>query len=139
MLAVITEHAKNDGLIEGVIPLLVDGGLSILRCADDRIIFTEHDLAKTQNLKLILSSFEQLFGLKINFHKSELFCFGEAQDVVNAYTDLFGCGQGELMSQRTHWETPRGRYDEHSSKFSLSIKPKFNQPVGKGITFEGCC
>jgi hypothetical protein len=31
-----------------------------------------------------------------------------------------------LMSQRIHWETPRGRYDEHSIKFSLSMKPKFN-------------
>jgi hypothetical protein len=31
-----------------------------------------------------------------------------------------------LMSHRTHWETPRGRYDKHISKFSLSMKPKFN-------------
>jgi hypothetical protein len=31
-----------------------------------------------------------------------------------------------LISQRTRWETPRGRYDEHISKFSLSMKPKFN-------------
>jgi hypothetical protein len=36
-----------------------------------------------------------------------------------------------LMSQRTRWETPRGRYDEHNSKFSLSMKPKFNRPVGE--------
>jgi hypothetical protein len=36
-----------------------------------------------------------------------------------------------LMSHRTHWETPRGRYDEHNSKFCLSIKPKFNRPVGE--------
>jgi hypothetical protein len=27
--------------------------------------------------------------------------------------------------------TPRGRYDEHSGKFSLSIKPRFNRPVGE--------
>jgi hypothetical protein len=52
----------------------------------------EHDLEKAQNLKIILSAFEQLSGLKINFHKSELFYFGEARDEVNAYTNLFGCG-----------------------------------------------
>jgi hypothetical protein len=34
-----------------------------------------------------------------------------------------------LMSHRTHWETQRGRYEEHSSKFSLSMKPKFNRSV----------
>jgi hypothetical protein len=31
-------------------------------------------------MKLILSMFEQLSGLKINFHKSEIFCFGKAKD-----------------------------------------------------------
>jgi hypothetical protein len=40
------------------------------------------------------------------------------------------------MSQRTSWETPRGRYDEHNSKFSLSMKPKFNRPVGERNYFE---
>jgi hypothetical protein len=37
----------------------------------------------------------------------------------------------QLMSHRTHWETLRRRYDEHNSKFSLSMKPKFNRPVGE--------
>jgi hypothetical protein len=36
-----------------------------------------------------------------------------------------------LMSHMTRWETPRRRYDEHNSKFSLSMKPKFNRPVGE--------
>jgi hypothetical protein len=40
----------------------------------------EHDSAKAVNMKLILSFFEQLSGLKINFHKSEIFCFGKAKD-----------------------------------------------------------
>jgi hypothetical protein len=39
------EPAKSDGLFEGVIPHLVDGGLSILQYADDTILFMEHDLA----------------------------------------------------------------------------------------------
>jgi hypothetical protein len=34
--------------------------------------------------------------------------------------------KGQLMSHKTSLETPRGRYDEHNSKFSLSMKPKFN-------------
>jgi hypothetical protein len=38
MLAIIIERAKNYGLIEGVIPHLVDGGLSILQYADDMIL-----------------------------------------------------------------------------------------------------
>jgi hypothetical protein len=79
MLAIMIERAKSDGQIEGVIPHLVDGGLSILQYADDTILFMEHDLENAKNLKLILSAFEQLLGLKINFHKSKLYCFGENQ------------------------------------------------------------
>jgi hypothetical protein len=33
-------------------------------------------------------------GLKINFHKSELFCYGEAKQRENLYTELFGCDFG---------------------------------------------
>jgi hypothetical protein len=96
MLAIITERAKAAGQIEGVVPHLVDGGLSILQYADDTILFMEHDIEKARNLKLILSAFEQLSGLKINFHKSELFCFGEVQDDANLYAELFGCGLGNF-------------------------------------------
>jgi hypothetical protein len=46
MLAVMIERAKNDGIIEGVIPHLVDWGLSILQYADDTILFMVHDLDK---------------------------------------------------------------------------------------------
>src|SRR3954469_12610924 len=96
MLAILIERAKQDGQIAGVVPHLVDGGLSILQYADDTILFMEHDLDKARNLKLLLSAFEQMSGLKINFHKSELFCFGEAQDETHLYADLFGCGLGEF-------------------------------------------
>jgi hypothetical protein len=93
MLAIMIEHAKMDGQIEGVIPHLVDGGLSIHQYIDDTILFMEHDLEKARNLKLIFLAFEQLSGLKINFHKSELFCFGEARDAGSQYADLFVVGK----------------------------------------------
>jgi hypothetical protein len=96
MLAVMIERAKTDGQIDGVVNHLVDGGLSILQYADDTILFMDHDLEKARNMKLILSAFEQLSGLKINFHKSELFCFGEAQDEAHLYADLFGCRLGQF-------------------------------------------
>jgi hypothetical protein len=56
----------------------------------------EHDIEKARNLKLILSAFEQFSGLKIHFRKSELFCFGKAQEEANLYADLFGCGQRQF-------------------------------------------
>jgi hypothetical protein len=94
MLALLIKRAKDVGTINGVIPHLVDDGLSILQYADDTIIFLEHDLQQAKNLKLILSVFEKLSGLKINFHKSELFCFGQAKDFYEQYSTIFGCKLG---------------------------------------------
>lgn len=72
----------------------MDGGLSILQYADDTILFMENDLEQAKNLKLVLSTFEKLSGLKINFHKSEIFCFGEAKEKVGEYIQVFGCKEG---------------------------------------------
>ena len=58
-----------------------------------------HDVQKARNMKLILSTFEQLSGLKINFHKSEIFCFGKAKDHKVFYSQLFGCGVGKFPSR----------------------------------------
>lgn len=44
MLSILIERAKNNGDFKGVIPHLVDGGLSILQYADDTMLFMEHDL-----------------------------------------------------------------------------------------------
>ena len=73
MLAVIISRAKESGQVEGVIPHLIQDGLSILQYADDTVIFMSHDVQKAINMKLILSTFEQLSELKINFHKVKSF------------------------------------------------------------------
>ena len=80
MLAIILSRAKEEGQIKGVVTHLVENGLSILQYADDTVLFFDHDIEQAKNLKLLLGTFEQLSGLKINFHKSELFCFGQAKE-----------------------------------------------------------
>jgi hypothetical protein len=55
----------------------------------------ENDLEQANNMKLLLCAFEKLSGLKINFHKSELFCYGEEMKMEGQYTELFGCGTGK--------------------------------------------
>jgi hypothetical protein len=77
-----------------VVPHLVDNGLSILQYADDTLIFMDDNLEKAKNIKLLLCAFEQLSGLKINFHKSEIFCFGNAKNSEKKYSQLFGCQIG---------------------------------------------
>ena len=55
MLAILIAGAKEDGQVGGLIPHLVDGGVSILQYVDDTILFLEHDLEKAVNIKLILA------------------------------------------------------------------------------------
>jgi hypothetical protein len=42
-----------------------------------------------------------------------------------------------IVRYSTQLGTPRGRYDEHSSKFPSVVKPRFIQPVGESETSEG--
>jgi hypothetical protein len=96
MLAVLISPAKEAGQIQGVVSHLVDEGLSVLQYADDTVIFMDNDLEKVKNMKLLLCAFEQLLGLKINFHKSEMFCYGAAKTRQNDYAHIFGCDMGSF-------------------------------------------
>ena len=98
MLAILLNSAKVDGQISGVVPHLIDGGLSILQYTDDTILFMDNDLEKARNMKLLLCAFVQVSGLKINFHKSELFCFRNAQDHLDQYVELFGCKSDDFSN-----------------------------------------
>jgi hypothetical protein len=92
MLAVLFAREKDDGLI----PHLVEEGVSILQYGDGTILFMEHDLEKALNMKLLLCIFEQLLGLKINFHKSECFYFRKEKDDEDQYKQILGCESGSL-------------------------------------------
>jgi len=95
MLVLLIKRAKDDGQLRGVIPHLADDGLSII--VDDTIIFLEHDLEQAKNMKLLLCVFKQLFGLKINFHKSKKKnCHGEAKDFEDQDIELVECDGGEF-------------------------------------------
>jgi hypothetical protein len=58
MLTLLITQAKEDVQIMGLVPHLVDGGISILQYADDTILFMEHDLEQAANMKLLLCAFE---------------------------------------------------------------------------------
>jgi hypothetical protein len=107
MLAIIIKRAKSEGQIKGLIPGLVDGlipglvddGLSILQYADDTIFVMDNNLNQARNIKLILSAFERISSLKINFYMSEILCFGQVKDEEQQYEQLFGCGIGSYPFQ----------------------------------------
>jgi hypothetical protein len=64
------------------------------------VLFLDHDIEQAMNMKLLLSTFEQSSGLKINFHKSEIFCFRQANHCEMQYSQLFG---GKLETYPFHY------------------------------------
>jgi hypothetical protein len=75
-LGVMLQTAISKGHLSGVLTYLIPGGVSHIQYADDTVIMTEATKLSIRNLKLILYCFKWLIGLKINYHKSEVFVFG---------------------------------------------------------------
>ena len=67
--------AKSKGLIHGVVEHLLPTGITHIQYVDEIILIVDGFDSSILNLKIILYYFEWLFGLKINFHKSEFFFF----------------------------------------------------------------
>lgn len=139
MLDILINRFKDNGQIKGIIPGLVDGGLSILQYADDTILFMDHDIEKATNMKLLLCAFEKLSGLKINFHKSEIFCFGEAKEMEQQYSQLFGCHSGNYPFR--YLGIPM-HYRKLSNADWRIIEEKFEKKLsswkGKHMSVGGC-
>jgi hypothetical protein len=63
MLSKVVSH----GLVSGLLPNAIPGGVVNLQYADDTILFLDVSLEHARNLKWILASFEKLSGLKNQF------------------------------------------------------------------------
>jgi hypothetical protein len=50
----------------------------------------DHNIDQARNKKLLLNPFEQLSGLKINFHKNKIICFEQAKGYELEYEQMFG-------------------------------------------------
>jgi hypothetical protein len=90
-LACLIRKVQEMGLIEGLIPHIIERGCAMLQCADDTIIVLQNNLERATNLKFILILFEQMSGLKLDFQKSEGYCFGDAEANKEIYDDIFTC------------------------------------------------
>jgi hypothetical protein len=58
MSAVLTNRAKMNVQISGVIPHIFDDGLSILQYANGTILFMDHNFDKARNMKLLPTTFK---------------------------------------------------------------------------------
>ena len=88
--------AAAHNLIQGLCPDALPGGVICLQYADDTILFVANDLGKASNLKMVLSCFEQVSGMKINYSKSELIPIGMDVKESTPFAEVLGCRMGSF-------------------------------------------
>jgi hypothetical protein len=89
-------NAAKHGLISGLLPQVVDGGIISLQYADDTLLFLENNLEKASAMKWLLVCFEQMSGMKINYDKSDLLTIGMDEDSSNSFAKIFCCKKSEF-------------------------------------------
>jgi hypothetical protein len=83
VLAVLVKRDQDFGLIKSVVLELVEGGGVMLQYVDDIVFLFEDEVESYRNFKVILNIFEHMLGMKINFFKGEVCCFGEALNKID--------------------------------------------------------
>lgn len=88
--------AVNHGLIGGFLPQATPGGVVSLQYDDDTIMFLKDSLEYARNFKWILTCFEKLSSLKINFHKSDLHTIHVSEGMSKEFAQVFCSQFGEF-------------------------------------------
>jgi len=86
--------ACRRGELEGLVPHLVENGLSHLQYADDTVIFLRNTQVSKRNLKFIMFCYEAMSGMKISYEKSEVFVIGIEEAERQHIAEFFGCKMG---------------------------------------------
>jgi hypothetical protein len=95
-LATLLKKSKEAGLIKGLVLELVEGRSTHLQYANDTVICLEIDEESIANTKFLLYYFENMFGLKINYHKSEVMVLGVSSEESARIARLFNYREGVL-------------------------------------------
>ena len=87
----MVSKAAASGLIAGLCTIVCPGGIICLQYADDTLLFLDNDLAHATNLKTILTCFEQVSGMRINYTKSELIPINIVEDDFRPFVSVLEC------------------------------------------------
>jgi hypothetical protein len=84
------------GLVKGLASGFREEGIIALQYADDTIVFTDAEESHLVNLKGILLWFEQISGMRVNFHKSEIIPMNLSDVEAHDLSHFFSCPLGEF-------------------------------------------
>lgn len=100
-----SSSATSECFLECQIELLVLVFFKILgqeEYADNTILSFSVELPHLLNLKHVIMWFEQISGMRVNFHKSELITMNVEQDIVHQVVRIFNCSVGKYLVVSLH-------------------------------------
>lgn len=103
--------AVDKSLIGGLLTDFRDGGIVYLQYANDTILFSDCNESHLRNLKSCLVLFEQLSGMRVNFHKSEIIPMNLDSEGIHRISQIFSFPIGtfpiKYLGVPLHFETLR--------------------------------
>ena len=94
ILTRMLKKAVAAGLIRGLGSDLVENGVVCLQYADDTILFLDANEKVVKNMKWIFTCFEQMSGMRINYHKSEIIPMNVSEQEKRGMVETLGCPEG---------------------------------------------
>jgi hypothetical protein len=93
--------AATHGHIAGLMQSMTNTWVICMQYADDTLLFLKTDLPSFINLKWMLSCFEQMCVMRINFHKCDLIAinFDEHEDQLFSSPSAVGSGGARNFSK----------------------------------------
>lgn len=124
-------RAAQHSHIRGLMTRLYPNGVISLQYADDTLIFIDDKLETAQNLKWFMSCFEQLSGLRINFHKCDLIPLNVPDCISGPVSQALGCRLGELPMKYL------GVPLHHSKLRRGDLQPVVDKTLSRGAGWRG--
>jgi hypothetical protein len=90
----IKAAAKNH--ITGLMHSMINTSIVSMQYADDTLLFLKNDLSSAINLKWLLSYFEQMSSIRINFHKCDLIAINVEDEIAQNMSQTLSCGLGKF-------------------------------------------
>jgi hypothetical protein len=96
LLQCVINQAHNMGLLQLPIPSNDQAGFLVIQYADDTIVVMKADQRQLLCHKVILETFAQSTGLRVNYSKSGLVPLNLSAEKAEIMTGVFGCKRQEI-------------------------------------------
>jgi hypothetical protein len=91
--------AARENLVSRLLEQVRPGGILSLQYADDTLLFSSGNLKAIRKLKCVLMLFENVSGMKINFHKSKFVPMNLDDSHIHEIAHIRNCPVGKLPMQ----------------------------------------